>query len=74
MYVQTEYWKQIVKAAPTEMLEEWVAADEKSIPELKEIASHGDPDSPIYKYIESKESDLAFHKAELDRRMAEKGA
>lgn len=69
MHVQTEYWKKIVKAAPTEMLEEWVAADEKSIPELKEIASHGDPDSPIYKWIELKESDLSFHKAELEQRL-----
>ncbi len=71
-YVQTEYWKSIVKEIPDDVLDTWISHCERNIPSLKAIASHGDPDSPIYKTIEIEESDLALYMEEKERRSKQK--
>lgn len=69
-YVHPEFWKSLVQKIPDGMLDTWIAETESSIPQLNEIASHGDPDSWIYLTIEMKEADLSLYKGEKDRRLA----
>lgn len=71
-YVQTEYWKAITKEFPDDVLDMFISRLERSIPEMKELANRGDPDSPIYQTIEIEESDLALYMEEKKRRLAQK--